>query len=380
MKVERPRLIPRSYSFSGRPKTSWGLSQFSSDESGTVPLAKVEVVAGRPLRFIAGAALALAWLSLAQAAPEPFTIVAMPDIQNETEHHPEMLQSQITWIVGHRASLNIACVVQQGDITNHGNQPEYSTAHRIMFQLSKVNGLPWGTCPGNHDFKGGVGPALYDRFFGPANFAGKDWCGTSAKGHSSYLTFVAGGRKYLVLNIAYDAHAPVLQWAQGVIDAHAGLPTIINTHDYIAYHQKRSRYGNILFHKLVENNSQVFMVICGHNHYAWNQTTPDAAGKPVFELLADYQSTNCGDGYLRLYQFDEAHSVIHAKTYSPYDQKTRYLTDPYNQFELKMNFNDRLGAAIGSKRKAAALGDGRRGDALAFGDGPTASRPFAKMN
>ncbi len=32
-----------------RPKTSWGLSQFSSDENGTVPLAKVEVVAGRPL-------------------------------------------------------------------------------------------------------------------------------------------------------------------------------------------------------------------------------------------------------------------------------------------------------------------------------------------
>ncbi len=34
---------------SGRPRTSWGLSQFSSDENGTVPLAKVEVVAGRPL-------------------------------------------------------------------------------------------------------------------------------------------------------------------------------------------------------------------------------------------------------------------------------------------------------------------------------------------
>ena len=34
---------------SGRPRTSWGLSQFSSDENGTVPLAKVEVVNGRPL-------------------------------------------------------------------------------------------------------------------------------------------------------------------------------------------------------------------------------------------------------------------------------------------------------------------------------------------
>ncbi len=39
---------------SGRPRTSWGLSQFSSDENGTVPLAKVEVVAGRPLRLRLG--------------------------------------------------------------------------------------------------------------------------------------------------------------------------------------------------------------------------------------------------------------------------------------------------------------------------------------
>ena len=34
---------------SGRPRTSWGLSQFSSDENGTVPLAKLDVVTVRPL-------------------------------------------------------------------------------------------------------------------------------------------------------------------------------------------------------------------------------------------------------------------------------------------------------------------------------------------
>ncbi len=35
---------------SGRPRTRWGLSQFSSDENGTVPLAKVDVITGRPHR------------------------------------------------------------------------------------------------------------------------------------------------------------------------------------------------------------------------------------------------------------------------------------------------------------------------------------------
>ncbi len=45
--------MPQPTVLSGRPRTSWGLSQFSSDENGTVPLAKVEVVAGRPLRSVA---------------------------------------------------------------------------------------------------------------------------------------------------------------------------------------------------------------------------------------------------------------------------------------------------------------------------------------
>ncbi len=41
--------LPPRPPLSGRPRTSWGLSQFSSDENGTVPLAKVEAINGRPL-------------------------------------------------------------------------------------------------------------------------------------------------------------------------------------------------------------------------------------------------------------------------------------------------------------------------------------------
>jgi hypothetical protein len=326
----------------------------------------------RTFRAVAGVAIALAWLSWAQAAPETFMVVAMPDIQNETEHHPEMLQSQITWIVKNRTSLNIVCVSQQGDLTNHANDAEYATAHNAMFRLSKVEGLTWGTCAGNHDLKGETGGTLYDKYFGPANFVGKEWYGTSTKRHGSYQTFAAAGRKYLIVNIGFDAPTPVLQWAQGVIAANPGMPTIINTHDYMAYHHVRSRYGNILFNALVKNNPQVFMVICGHNHDAWHQTSPNAAGKPVFELLADYQSTNSGNGYLRLCQFDEANSVIHVTTYSPYDKKAANLKDEQNQFDLKMNFKERLDApAELPKQKAAALRIGNAEKSLVKTTTPT---------
>ena len=289
--------------------------------------------------IIAAAALVAVCASAAWATT--FTLVAMPDIQNETQYHPKMLQSQIDWILHNRAGQNIVFVAQQGDLTNNANTAEYTTAHDALFRLNGAGGLAWGTCPGNHDL---ADADNYDSYFGPSNFAGQSWYGDTTNGHSSYQIFQAGGRSYLVLNMAFDAPASVLDWAQGRIDDHRGMPTIINTHDYMAYGNTRSPYGDTLWNGLVKNNQQVFMVLCGHNHYMYNQTSLDTAGKPVCELLADYQDVNCGDGYLRLYQFDEANSVIHVKTYSPYDTATPYLTDSLNQFDIPLDFHARLDA------------------------------------
>jgi len=300
----------------------------------------------RAIGIIASVVFAAVYVSMTQAAPAPFTLVAVPDIQNETESEPAMLQSQVSWILNNRAAQNIAFVAQQGDLVNYPeeNDPtEYITAHNILFQLNGASGLPWGTCPGNHDFMASPDAVMYDQYFGPANFAGQSWYGNSTSGRSSYQTFQAGGRNYLLLDIEFDAPDSVLNWAQGVISANPGTPTIINTHDYMGYDNTRSDYGNTLWDSLVSDNSQVFMVLCGHNHYAYNQTSLDAAGKPVLELLADYQDENLGDGYLRLYQFDEANSAIHVTTYSPYDTTTPYLTDSANQFDIALDFNARLG-------------------------------------
>jgi hypothetical protein len=297
--------------------------------------------------LLAGLVLAAVCLPTPEAAAGPFTLVAMPDIQNETESDPTMLQSQVSWIVNNRAVQNIAFVAQQGDVVNYPeeNDPsEYITAHNILFQLNGAAGLPWGTCPGNHDFMASENAVMYDQYFGPSNFVGQSWYGSSTSNRSSYQTFQAGGRNYLVLDLEFDAPESVLDWAQGVIDANPGTPTIINTHDYIEYGETRSEYGNFLWDNLINENSQVFLVLCGHNHYAYNQTSLNAAGQPVFELLADYQDENLGDGYLRLYQFDEANSAIHVTSYSPYDAERPYLTDSLNQFDLPLDFTARLGA------------------------------------
>ena len=100
------------------------------------------------IRIIALAALLVAALCpLAAQAVTPFTIVALPDIQNETQFHPAMLQSQVDWIVASRSTQNIAFVAQQGDITNNATAAEFATAHNNLFQLStNAPGMPWGVC------------------------------------------------------------------------------------------------------------------------------------------------------------------------------------------------------------------------------------------
>ena len=67
------------------------------------------------------------------------------------------------------------------------------------------------------------------------------------------------------------------------------------------------------------------MVVCGHVLGVRNQTNRNAAGRPVHEILVDYQGLkNGGNGWLRLMRFSPARNKIHFETYSP-------LLDQYNR-------------------------------------------------
>ena len=275
--------------------------------------------------------------SAAQADSTPFTFVALPDTQGYSEAFPNIFTSQTQWIVNNRTSQNIAFVAHQGDLTDNDEATQWSRATTSMYILDSTSPrLPWGTCKGNHDVA-----TSYDAYFGPSHFAGQSWYGDSY-GSSSYQKFQAGGRTYLVLDIQNNAYATVRNWAKGIITANPGMPTIVNTHEYLTL-GVRTEYGETLWNDLIKPNAQVFAVMCGHIYGEYNQTSINDAGKPVFELLADYQyDTHYGDGYLRQYEFDEANSAIHVKSYSPY--LNAYRTDALNQFDLSMNFNARLGA------------------------------------
>lgn len=322
----------------------------------------------------------------------PFTVVAIPDPQNymaNTDNLNEYFKAQMNWIVNNKTSNNIAFTLFLGDYQNPGNPYRASTTDPYQPDLSRPTGnvdsdylysrasgginildnagVPYAMVIGNHDYldyNSKVEPIYYLKWFGPSRFTTKPWehgfspeMGTSLAGLDNYSVFTAGGRQFLNIGLQYEPDTNDLAWAQSVINAHPGMPTIVTTHamlDNNGFQAGRQNISNLL----MKNNPQVIMSINGHITGEYNQTETNIAGQPVHEMLVDYQATDFpqypndfkGAGFMRVMQFDPDHSVVHVKSFSPAVNNGAggYLTDKDSQFDLAVDINGRFGAAPGS--------------------------------
>ncbi|MCE5278911.1 MAG: metallophosphoesterase [Planctomycetaceae bacterium] len=340
------------------------------------------------MRFKAFSSAVLFFCLAVGASAETFTIAVLPDSQN-CQGSP--FHAQVQWIYDHATTNNIVFTTHEGDFGSSGADASiftnavYSTPGKNDGLYALDNIMPWATVGGNHDM---YGSANYWTYLGSSHFTGLPWYGGAyAPGFSSYQFFQAGGRKFMNISLtnlgslSAQAVADTLAWARGVVAANPGIPTIVTTHGYMTeagvdHADEESRgvadsTGGI-WRDLVDGNSQIFMVLCGHVHTIKDISQPNAgertqistndAGLPVYELLANYQDYTAsqagtyGIGYMRLMTFDEAAGQIQVSTYSPYSE--RYQTDPYSQFTLNVDFNDRFGAVIPEPATMALLGLG----------------------
>jgi hypothetical protein len=291
-------------------------------------------------------------------APEPgeaWTLVALPDTQvyAATPSLNAYFGAQTRWIAGSilgwpgiPEARNIAFVSHLGDIVNDGSRSaEWLVADTAMAVLDgDAAGFPQALVPysaviGNHDYAvvsdRQSSTFRYRQFFGASRYRDRSdgrsyvWYGdVSPDGLGHFQFFEAGGYRFLHLALPWeiagsvDDPASALGWARRVIEAHPERATIISTHSYITdkpgaegrTQQPQSEGGNsgeAIWRALVEPYPQVFMVLNGHWHETGNdddgefhQLSRNAAGLPVYEMLADYQDReNGGDGWLRLIDF-----------------------------------------------------------------------------
>ena len=322
--------------------------------------------------------------------PTRFSLIGLPDTQNYSSSYPQIYTAQTNWVVDNRTPLDIRYVSHYGDITNNADQVrQWQNADASMRVLDDA-GVIYGVCPGNHDVtpSGGAGsayiPENYRQYFGPQRFDGRPWYGgASPSGMSNCTYFSAGGIDFLQIHLDVDTPIAELAWAQGVLDANKDRPAMITTHRYLQEAEAytggvpavpNGRYPDIwyaaegfynpngiqsedFYQWFLRKNTNIFMVTCGHFHGEWRQQSPNVAGKPIQEVLADYQDDpNGGNGWLRIMRFDAAANTIDVDTYSPTLQAVR--TSPKSDFTLSVNFAD---YALGEGLSFAAFQEGVAG-------------------
>ena len=302
---------------------------------------------------------------------DPFTIVALPDLQNYTYLNRQgTILQQTQWAVNTRSSLNTAMVVQLGDLVSEYDNPAQWGRTSTGLQVLDDARMPNTVIAGNHDFDPVTGGfAEYDTWFPTSRYAGKAWIPSTAsyggylgqnlfgpdpvdrRNMNSFALFTAGGRDFLVLNLEWETPQYSLDWAAKVLAAYPNRITILTTHSFVQINGTRrtvpQRPGGIAaetaWTNFVSQQCTIRLVLSGHYHQGdlgeANRSDLNRCGQPVQQILTDYQDrANGGDGWLRYYTFNPAAGTMTATTYSP--KLDQFETDADSAFTLPFNLSE----------------------------------------
>jgi hypothetical protein len=256
-----------------------------------------------------------------------FALVVLPDTQFYARDYPEIFESQTQWIVNQKDARHVVFVSHVGDITQSWNVVrEWRLADKAMSVLDGE--VPYGVLPGNHD-----DPKMFNLYFPFTRFEDQVWYGGhyGLDNNNSYQLFSAAGMDFVILHLEYQPSEAVLEWADEILEKHSQRRAIVTTHYLLDYDGFRSPEGEQIYQTLVDNPN-LFLFLCGHIHFEVKRTD-NVNGRPVHQLLADYQTRlNGGDGWLRILKFIPEENKIYVETYSPWLDE--YETDANSQFEL----------------------------------------------
>lgn len=324
--------------------------------------------------------------SLAAAQITPFTVAVLPDTQNyarnSTGDNAQIFSIQTQWIVANASQQNIIFVTHLGDVVHNAGSAggsanaQWNIAVQAM-QTLRNSTVSYAVLPGNHDWTNSDGNGSLEHYrsrFGDTSnfFTGKPWfLGFDQRGVNSAQLIQTDAGPILHLALEFRAASPAissdrpwaptspLAWAQAVLNAHPGVPTIVSIHDYINARGVRNPEAQPLFEQFIAPNDQIFMVLNGHHYNVASENMHIAtnnAGRQVYEILSNYQGRNRGgDGWLRLLRFDPDNKRILVQTYSPmgtaqggepagpeFNNAGRVDNIPERTFEIAFDFDKRF--------------------------------------
>ena len=292
------------------------------------------------------------------SAQPDFTLIGLPDTQYYTSGlnggTPAMFDTQTSWIVSNRASRNIAAVVHLGDCVengdNGGNPIEWQRGDHSMSIIEDpsttllAQGIPYGMCVGNHDQTPNGDASgtttLYNQYFGSARFSGRAYYGGhyGSNNDNHYELFSASGMDFIIVFIEFDptANPAVLSWADNVLTTYSNRRAIVASH-YLIDAGNPGPFGTQgqAIYNALKGHANLFLMLCGHVVTPEGRRADTFNGHTIYTCLSDYQERpHGGDGWLRIYEFSPAHSVIRVRTYSPTLNLFEADADSSSQFTL----------------------------------------------
>lgn len=282
-----------------------------------------------------------------------FTIIALPDTQNEAQFFPEVLASQTRWIVANRTQMNIQMVLGEGDIVNDFSSPAQQQNADDAFEILDNAGVPYMLAIGNHDYdhadpKAGRPVSGFNRFFGPARYAGKPYYRGNLDGSNEnfYGVVNIGGQDFLFVILEFVPRPSSMEWAKSILQANPDKEVIVVTHSFT--YVDNTRVDICDTHDMARSNEtgddmwtqlrtfpNVIMVVSGHltGGQAARRVDLGDQGNLVNQVFTNFQTfPHGGDGWLRIMTFHPAANSITVQTYSP--SLNKFKTDERNQFTL----------------------------------------------
>ena len=273
--------------------------------------------------------------STSDPALAPVTFAWISDTQGYASTFPENLNVMTQWIVDNKEKLNIQYVLQSGDLVNDMlREREWLNVQNAFDAF--VGKIPVFAVAGNHDIKGMM--HFYDDFYAlmsRQNYtAYPTFGGEEAQGRRRFDLITIGHDDYIIIGTGYSLQPIDYEWLNSVLKQYKDRTAILVAHWYMELKDDEPNIADAkLLRQVVEQNSNVRYVLCGHRHglkhveEAYDDDGDNLPDRTVQAIMVDYQALpNGGEGYFMLLTFNVVDRTVSITSYSP-------VLDDYNYYE-----------------------------------------------
>ena len=199
------------------------------------------------------------------------------------------IRDQFNHFVQEYGEGKIGYVLNTGDISDEPNNTAMFAECREISNILDNANIPNGVVAGNHD----ANWSNWCPYYGAKYYDYQDWWGgdyNDNRGHYDLVT--VGGRDLVVVCLGWtlENDNEATAWARRVFNNYPNRTGILAVHGYLGTD------GEILFNTarkfwaIAEDCPNLTMIMCGHEPGTARNIRYTSDGRPVLEMLHDYQS------------------------------------------------------------------------------------------